>query len=65
MRNKGKYRPAINEVELIIEHAMELQERADATRNDVDQYNYPIVEYTGSASPPESEESIQDSNSTT
>ena len=65
VRNKGKYRPAINEVELILEHAMELQERADATRNDVDQYNYPIVEYTGSASPPESEESIQDSNSTT
>lgn len=64
-RNKGKYRPAIDEVELILEHALELQERADAARNDVDQYIYSIVEYTGSASPPESEESIQDSNCTT
>nr|POE97626.1 receptor-like protein kinase feronia [Quercus suber] len=56
---QGKNRPAIGEVELILEHALELQERADdAARNDVDQYNYPIVEYTGSASLPESEESI-------
>ena len=44
MRNKGKNRPAIGEVELILEHALELKERADAARNDVDQYNYPIVE---------------------
>ena len=58
VRNKGKDRPAIGEVELVLEHALELQERADAARNEVDQHNYPIVEYTGSASPPESEESI-------
>ena len=31
----------------------------------MDQYNYPIVEYTGSGSPLKSEESIQDSDSTT
>nr|XP_023915021.1 receptor-like protein kinase FERONIA [Quercus suber]POF07448.1 receptor-like protein kinase feronia [Quercus suber] len=58
VQNKGKDRPVIGEVELILEHALELQERADATRNDVDQYNYPIVECNGSASLPESEESI-------
>ncbi|KAF3959454.1 hypothetical protein CMV_015737 [Castanea mollissima] len=76
VRNKGKDRPTITEVEVVLEHALELQESADAAREDVDpsggdQYKYPIVEYTCIASPPEfegsleSEGSISDSDSTT
>ncbi|XP_075665753.1 receptor-like protein kinase FERONIA [Castanea sativa] len=72
VRNKGKDRPTITEVEVVLEHASELQESADAAREDVDpsggdQYKYPIVEYTRIASPPEfegsheSERSISDS----
>ena len=61
-------RPTIGEVELILEQALELQEVADAARRDVDlgvdQYNYPIAEFTGSASPPEFEVYLSDSNRT-
>ena len=70
VQNKGKNRPTTGEVEVILEHALELQESADAARKDVDpggdHYNYPIVEYTCSASPPESEpeESVSDSDIT-
>ena len=76
VRNKGKDCPTIAEVEVVLEHALELQESADAVREDVnlggdDQYKYPIVEYTCIASlleskgSPESEGSISDSDSTT
>ena len=55
VQKKGKNRPTIGEVEVILGHAMELQKSADAARKDVDpggdHYNYPIVEYTRSASP--------------
>ena len=70
VQKKLKNRPTIGEVEVILEHAMELQESADAARKAVDpggdHYNYPIVEYTFSASPPESEpeESVPDSDIT-
>ncbi|KAL4627755.1 hypothetical protein ACB092_05G188800 [Castanea dentata] len=68
VRNKEKDRPTIGEVELILEHTLELQEAADAARRDVDpgvdQYNYPIAEFTGSASPPESEVYLSDSDRT-
>ncbi|KAL0011840.1 hypothetical protein SO802_006948 [Lithocarpus litseifolius] len=66
----GKNRPTIGEVEVNLEQALELQESADAARKGVDpggdHYNYPIVEYTCSASPPESEpeESVSDSDIT-
>ena len=76
VRNEGKDRPTIAEVEVVLEHALELQESADAVREDVDPggddlYKYPVVEYTCMASPPESkgspesEGSISNSNSTT
>ena len=76
VRNKGKDRPTIAEVEVVLEHALELQESVDAMREDVDpdggdQYKYPIVEYTCIASPSESEGSLEsegsilDSDSTT
>jgi len=60
----------MGEVEIELEHAPQLQESADAESKDgVDpsgEYNYPIVEYTGPASPtPEPEDSIWDSDSTT
>uniref|UniRef100_A0A7N2LT40 non-specific serine/threonine protein kinase n=1 Tax=Quercus lobata TaxID=97700 RepID=A0A7N2LT40_QUELO len=70
VQKKGKNRPTIGEVEVILEHAMELQESADAARKDVDpggdHYNYPIVDYTCSAFPPEPEpeESVPDSDIT-
>ena len=70
VQKRGKNRPTIGEVEVILGHAMELQKSADAARKDVDpggdHYNYPIVEYTCSASPPESEteESVPDSDIT-
>ena len=36
VRNKGKDRPTIAEVEVVLEHALELQESVDAMREDVD-----------------------------
>lgn len=70
IRTKGVDRPTMGEVEIKLEHALQLQESADAASKDgVDpssEYNYPIVEYTGPASPtPEPEDSIWDSDSTT
>ncbi|KAF3966010.1 hypothetical protein CMV_009857 [Castanea mollissima] len=70
IRTKGVDRPTMGEVEIELEHALQLQESADAaSKNGVDpssEYNYPIVEYIGPASPtPEPEDSIWDSDSTT
>ena len=64
VQNEGKDRPTISEVEVCFEHALQLQQSADAERKDsVDQYNYTIVEYiSGTASP---EESFSDIYSTT
>nr|POF01512.1 receptor-like protein kinase feronia [Quercus suber] len=61
VRSKGEARPAMGEVELILERALELQQSADAAMKDVDPTGdiciYPIDEYTcnyssGDASPP-------------
>ena len=61
VRNEGEARPTMGEVELILEHALELQQNADAAMKDVnptgDVCIYPIDEYTcndssGDASPP-------------
>ena len=61
VRNKGEARPTMGEVELILEHALELQQSADTAMKDVDPIGdvctYPIDEYTcndssGDASPP-------------
>nr|XP_023919573.1 receptor-like protein kinase FERONIA isoform X2 [Quercus suber] len=51
VRSKGEARPAMGEVELILEHALELQQQsADAAMKDVDPTGdvciYPIDEYT-------------------
>ena len=64
MRNEGKDRPTIGEVEVGLEHALQLQQSADAERKDgVDQYNYTIVEYiSGTASPEESFSDIYSTN---
>ncbi|XP_075664793.1 receptor-like protein kinase FERONIA [Castanea sativa] len=54
VRNDGKDRPTIGEVEIGLEHALQLQQSADAERKDgVDQYNYTIVEYISSTASPE------------
>ena len=59
----------MGEVEVILEKALELQGSTDAARKDVDpgsdQYNYPVLEYTFSASLLEPKESILDWNSAT
>ena len=70
IRTKGVDRPTMGEVEIELERALQLQESADAASKDgldpSGEYNYPIVEYTGPASPtPEPEDSIWDSDSTT
>ena len=64
VRNEGKDRPTIGEVEVGLEHALQLQQSADAERKDgVDQYNYTIVEYiSGTASPEESFSDIYSTN---
>ncbi|KAL0011826.1 hypothetical protein SO802_006934 [Lithocarpus litseifolius] len=74
---EGKDRPTMNEVEVGLEHALELQESADAASKD-GEYYYPmdeyicdfsgfaspaIVEYTSSSSLPELEEFLSDSDS--
>ncbi|KAF3966007.1 hypothetical protein CMV_009854 [Castanea mollissima] len=47
VRNKGEARPTMGEVELILEHALELQQSADAAMKDVDSTGdvciYPIL----------------------
>nr|POF07456.1 receptor-like protein kinase anxur2 [Quercus suber] len=45
LRDEGKDRPAMGEVEVGLEHALELQESADAARKD-GEYDYPIHELT-------------------
>ena len=60
VRDMGTQCPTIGEVEVGLEHALELQESADMDPGigGGDQYMYPILEYTGTDSPPEEEESI-------
>ncbi|XP_050287936.1 receptor-like protein kinase FERONIA [Quercus robur] len=64
VRNEGKDRPTIGEVEAGLEHSLRLQQSADAERKDgVDQHNYTIVEYiSGTASPEESFADIYSTN---
>ena len=64
VRNEGKDRPTIGEVEVGLEHALQLQQSADAERKDgVDRHNYTIVEYiSGTASPEESFADIYSTN---
>ena len=78
VQNEGKDRPTMNEVEVGLEHALELQESADAASKDgeyycpIDEYSCNdfsgfastvIVEYTSSSSLPELEEFLSDSDS--
>ena len=78
VQNEGKDRPTMNEVEVGLEHALELQETADAASKDVEYYcpideytcndfsgfaSTAIVEYTYSSSLPELEEFLSDSDS--
>jgi hypothetical protein len=67
VRRQGTQRPTIGEVEVALEHALELQESADLDPGigGAHQYMYPILEYTGTDSPPEEEESNSDSDSST
>ena len=75
---EGKDRPTMNEVKVGLEHALELQESADAASKDgeyycpIDEYtcndfsgfaSTAIVEYTYSSSLPELEEFLSDSDS--
>ena len=53
VRKKEKDRPTIGEVEVEIEHALQLQESADAARKD-GEYDYPIDRLTCNDSPGES-----------
>lgn len=50
LRGEGKDRPAMGEVEVGLEHALQLQESADAAREE-GEYDYPIDELTCSDSP--------------
>ncbi|XP_030970497.1 receptor-like protein kinase FERONIA [Quercus lobata] len=52
VRDKGKDRPAMGEVEVGLEHSLQLQERADAAREE-GEYDYPIDELTCNDSPME------------
>ena len=54
VRGEGKYRPAMGEVEVGLERALQLQESADAAREE-GEYDYPIDELTCSDSPIENE----------
>ena len=45
VRGEGKDRPAMGEVEVGLEHALQLQESADAAREE-GEYDYPIDELT-------------------
>ena len=54
VRRGAKHRPNIGEVQAGLEHALEIQESADAAIKDVDptgDYNYPIDEYICNDSP--------------
>ena len=50
VRGEGKDRPAMGEVEVGLEHALQLQESADSAREE-GEYDYPIDELTCSDSP--------------
>ena len=50
VRDEGEDRPAMGEVEVGLEHALQLQESADAAREE-GEYDYPIDELTCSDSP--------------
>ena len=65
LRREGDERPTIGEVEVGLEHALELQDSADLDPGiwSGDQYMYPILEYTRTDSPLEEEESNSDSDS--
>ncbi|GMY34907.1 receptor-like protein kinase FERONIA [Fagus crenata] len=68
VRTKGTQRPSIGEVEVGLEHALQRQESADLDPGigGGDQYMYPILEYTGTDSPPDQEdESVCESDSST
>ena len=61
VRTQGAQRPTICEVEVALEHALQMQESADLDPGigGAHQYMYPILEYTPTPdSPPEEEESI-------
>ncbi|XP_065622141.1 receptor-like protein kinase FERONIA [Quercus suber] len=54
VRRGAKHRPNMGEVQAGLEHALEIQESADAASKDVDptgDYNYPIDEYICNDSP--------------
>jgi hypothetical protein len=67
VRTQGTQRPTNGEVEVALEHALELQESAelDPGIGGGNQYMYPILEFTGTDSPLEEEESNSDSDSIT
>ena len=67
VRKQGTQRPTIGEVEVALEHALELQESKDMDPciGRADQYMYPILEYTGCDSPSEEDESNSDSDGIT
>jgi serine/threonine protein kinase len=67
VRMKGTQRPTIGEVEVALEHALELQDSKDKDPGigGAHQYMYPILEYTRTDSPPEEDESVCESDSST
>jgi serine/threonine protein kinase len=67
LRRKGTQRPTICEVEVGLEHALQMQESADLDPGigGAHQYMYPILEYTRTDSPPEEDESVCESGSST
>uniref|UniRef100_A0A2N9GPD9 Protein kinase domain-containing protein n=1 Tax=Fagus sylvatica TaxID=28930 RepID=A0A2N9GPD9_FAGSY len=64
LRRKGTQRPTICEVEVGLEHALQMQESADLDPGigGAHQYMYPILEYTRTDSPPEEDESVCESD---
>ena len=67
VRTQGTQRPTIGEVEAALEHALVMQESKDMDPGigGADQYMYPILEYTGTDSPPEEDEFFCESDSST
>ncbi len=67
LRRKGTQRPTICEVEVGLEHALQMQESADLDPGigGAHQYMYPILECTSTDSPPEEDESVCESGSST
>ncbi|KAL4627751.1 hypothetical protein ACB092_05G188400 [Castanea dentata] len=50
VRNRGEHRPTMGEVQVCLEHALELQDRADAAAAAAGDCNYCVDEYTCNAS---------------